>query len=61
MVARLKERGSLSASESGVRVVERDGVYRVFIGQTDSVLSARALKSRLRDAIPPDSFIARPN
>ena len=60
VVARLKEGGNYSAGESLVRIIERDGVFRVFLGQADSALLARALKSRMRDLIPPDSFIVRP-
>lgn len=46
--------------ESSIRVVERDGIFRVFVGELDSVAAARHLKSRLGGTVP-NSFITRPN
>lgn len=62
VAARLSGQSSLKFTprESSIRVVERDGIFRVFVGELNSVAAARDLKSRIRGAVP-DSFITRPD
>lgn len=62
VAARLSGQSTLKFTprEGAVRVVERDGIFRVFVGELDSVAAARDLKSRMRGTVP-DSFITRPN
>ncbi|MFO1269296.1 MAG: SPOR domain-containing protein [Rubrivivax sp.] len=60
IAARLAGSSGLSASESVVRVVERDGVHRVFVGALDSLAAARSLRARLRGIIGDDAFATRP-
>lgn len=60
LAARLAGAGGLSAAQSVVRVIERDGLHRVFVGALDSLAAARALRTRLRGLIGADAFATRP-
>jgi cell division protein FtsN len=60
IAARLASTGRFSATERVVRVVERNGLFRVLIGALDSLSAAAALRARLRGLIGQDAFATRP-
>ncbi|MCW5635501.1 MAG: SPOR domain-containing protein [Rubrivivax sp.] len=55
-------RSDVAFGEEGwkVRVVAAGELFRVFVGETDSLEVAKALALRIRHAIQPDAFVTRP-